>query len=351
MARFLTSENQVSEQLESFLSKNEIGTPGASMVYQQLRTRSKLHDIPDPTFFSIKRNSQILGSCTFCNRISTEGPVSYIRYFSFSGAFKAAKNPRRVSSGFGSLKKEVTDLFCKKNNEINKSGKSIFYAYLDESNKRSARLCQDFGFEALRKFKTLTFSRIFPKLHPGFRRITAEEAAKIASQITETYQGYSFFTNENIRLSKDFFVISDGQENILAGVQAVEEHWKILEMPGLAGKFMLQVFSRMPLFNRLIARDLQFLAFENVFVQEGKEYELQKLLESVLAMKKRNIGLISMDSISPLAKSFEKVSLGLANKFKKPVEASVIVNTKNLTSQKIKELRQKPAFISTLDLT
>lgn len=346
MAQLIDLQRHLSTDIEIFLSTNTIGTPGQSMVYQQLNTSAKLQHIPQPIFALLRRKESIQGMCCFCTRQTEDHVQFYIRYFSFASVLRAGSASRRSSSR-STLRQEITHLF-----QENLSAKAaVFYAYLDLNNTRSAKLCNEFGFEAIRTFSTLTFSRLRPKGQASVRKLETSEYKAMSERLAKEYQGYNCYTDENLFFGDQYFVLFDDSGQIRAGVQGVPEHWKILSLKGKPGRLLINLVSKTPWLNRLINKDFHFVAFDYVYLADGNPQTLESLMEAVLFMQKCYSGLIAVDDKSGLFSTLSSLTAGPLDKLKKPVVASVIARTNSANTQLMTNLSEKPFFISTMDLT
>lgn len=338
--------NKVTDEVQQFLSDNILGTPGISMTYRQLRTVNKLLHIPKPRILLLKRYQRILAMCCLCERKLSKFTGHYIRYFSFHYKLRSSSTQTHGSRLSSGLTTEINDVLKEQ-----LAPKELYYAYVDLNNVRSARLCKEFDFKEIRKFSTLTFSHLFPNKNARVEKIKHEEKQKIADIIRKYYTGYEFFVEENLFFEDDYFVLIDERGEIISGVQAIDEHWEINSFPGRMGTSIINVLSILPWISKLINRDFQFLALDYIFCVPGYEADLQILLESVLAIKGQNVGLIAADIESGLYKTLKKIKLGPLMKIKKPVIASIIVRSDSNNFSEIQDLSSKPAFISTLDIT
>ncbi|MFY0624938.1 MAG: hypothetical protein JXR07_01505 [Reichenbachiella sp.] len=349
MARFLSFQNKVDSEIDSFLSENVLGTPGQSMVYKQLKTSEKLNHIPNPTFMSLKKGNNLIGTSCFCSRPLSDYNSFYIRYFSFNAVYRR-NTPHSSGQKKNSLiKEEVLDALESESPFNLNENPSIFYAYVDPNNERSRKLCAELGFKNVRSFSTITFSRFSPEKDKRIEKLKDDQKGEMRKLLNNQYSEYSFYTEENLFYKDGYFVIRNRSNEILAGVQASLEKWDIREMPGFVGWITLNVLSKVPFLKRIINPNYRFITLESIYLKNGNEQLLEGLLESVLSLFHVNVGLITADKQSNLYHNIKKLRLGPLNKLKKEVGADIIVKSSQ-SSMSLSNFHDKPCFISTLDL-
>lgn len=352
MARFLQIIKQPTQAIISFLNENVIGTPGKSMVYRQMRTQDKINKIPNPIFLVLQRNNQVLSTACFCERTSEDYTTQYVRYFSFKTAFRSSSTHKKNKTSKSSLKEDIHGLLKEQSPLISQGSlPTLFYAYVDPNNERSNRLCHEFGFIPTRTFSTLSFSRFSPKKSVLAKLISTSDKDEIKRLLKDSYQNHSCYTEENLFFDENYLVIKNERNEVIAGLQATKEYWKIHELPRISGWFILNLFSKLPLFDKLINREHWFVAYDYIFCKKGSENELEVLFEHALAHHRVHSGIVSVDQKSKLYELIKEMSLGPLNKIKKEVTAHVIVKVVPEDNDFISAVSKRPCFISTLDLT
>ncbi len=351
MAPFLSFQNQTTSEIKAFLSQNIIGTPTKSLVYQQLRTEDKLEWIPDPTFLCLKKNQTLLATCCFCHRPLESFSAQYIRYFSFQKKFRSGTISLYRKDKKSAIKTEIHKALSEKGAFASETKPTVFYAYVDPKNERSWRLCMEFGFEKIRTFSTLTFSRMNPKSRKNVSLISVDEKKEMKGLLKEAYSDFQFYTEENLFFDEAYFVMKNEEGTIIAGAQGTKERWEIFSLAGKFGKAAIRIISKLPFLKLIINQDHQFVAFDYLYCKKGHESVLTELLEAILAHHGVRSGLLALDNQSVLFDIINKIKLGPLNDLKSPVNAYVIAKCINDSEGTFSELKSSPAFISTLDLT
>ena len=352
--RWLNIEREPTEPIIELLEANTLGEPNKSMRYKHRRLRPKIEAIVEPYFISVKRQDKVIGMGCFCKRHTwNQGErlnSFYIRYFNFregNRISQAQKQHKRKKKSV--IKQELKQLLEPSGLAANQP--TLFYSYLDPKNERSANLCSYFGFEPIRKFTTCLFSRLSPKVHPRVSQLEIYERFKMQFLLEQQYLNYNMLSFENLFFEDDYYVMRDEQGEIIAGVQANFEYWRIVEMPDFFGKMVMKVLPKVPLFKKLFNPDYKFVALSGIYIKKGYEQNLGTLLESVLGIHELTSGLMWLDIHSDLYRLVSKLPKGIMNYFYNGLTAHVIAKTINLSEKEKRRLTQKPAYITAFDMT
>jgi len=342
--------------ITDLLKKNAIGTPGRGMVYQHAEVEKKMKAIEDPYYVSLTRNKETIGTCCFCSRDTrNQGekiPAFYLRYFSFKALYRSSpKAPYQRRNKESRLRTEIVRLLSGEGLGSRVQHTFFHYAYVDPLNHRSVVLCKEFGFEPVRTFSTLIFNRLYPKQNNLVEKISPADMPQLKEKLEYFYKDYTMFSFENIFRVGTYYVIRDHQGNILAGAQVNPESWKILEMPGITGKMLLNTFSFLPVLNRLIKKDYRFITLEGIYFSPGNEKALETLFESLLAIYSRNSAMLWLDTDSDLYKRIRSLPLGVVHRLSKEVTGNVICRFTGMTEEQQKMFKNSPAYISGIDIT
>ena len=351
--RYLTITKSPDAELLEVLNNNIIGTPGQGMLYQHLQVNQKINLIQDPYFVNLVRAEKIVGTCCFCCRETLNSGKKiksfYVRYFSFRDAFRRKSIPEKTGSRRSALRREVETLLTGQGLEVSQGEKFFHYAYVDPRNKRSAVLCEEFGFERVREYTTVMFSRLNPKADSSLRII--ETPAESVMELLKThYEDFNMLSFENLRYKKYYFIENDNGQRV-AGVLVNPDQWKIHSLPGFFMNVLLKIFTRIPVLNKLLNENFRFLTFEGVYVLPGHEKYLEKLFESLLARYKVNTAICIVDAESKIYSSLKSLRLGLMSRLNKEVKGYVICRFQNFTEEERSIFKSHPAFISGIDAT
>ena len=341
----LLIERKPGAGVKQLLRDNIIGTPGKSMVYQHLKTGEKLRHIPHPYFVSLVRNKKVLATCCFCRREANGRTLFYARYFSFHSALRKRGDKQPGRAGSSSLvREEIHQLLSGR--YFDASSNSIFYAYIDSDNERSGRLTAEFGFLRVGSFASLVFSRWRPKASPHVHRLSEGEWKAFKPELMRFYSDHTFFTTENLFYKGNYFVLRENGE-IVAGIQANPEEWKVYEMPGFSGKILIKVLPRFKLMKRIFSLHYHFVSIEGIYFRKGYESKLEPLMNHVLKAFGVHSAVLCLDVSSAICRAIKKLDLGLMSRLRKEKLMDIVV--KENGGQHIDPA--KPAYVSCFDVT
>lgn len=334
------------DQVIRLLEENMVGTPGSSMVYRHVNVREKVTSLGDAYFCNLSIREKLIGTICFSRRIvlnlGNPQTAFYIRYFTFLDKFRSNHEQQRR----GKQNKVRRDVALLMDGEgLDYDDELLLYAYVDDDNIRSKRLIEEFGFREAGTFKTIPFSRFYPKSHPDVSKITDDQKTEIQALLTNYYTNYQLVSFENLFLKGDYFVIREGGE-IVCGVQGIPDQWEIVDLPGVAGAVMMNVIPRLPLVRRLFQKEYKFVFLEAVFCKSGYEKHLSRLFESVLAHYGAYSAILCLDPRADLYQRLKRVRMGITHKIMGEKSIGIVVKTSrdDLLDQ------DNPFFVSGFDV-
>lgn len=345
--QFLKIEQEPTDQLLGLLEENEIGTPGKSMVYQHRDIRTKIKTIPDPYFANLYIRNRLYGTiCLSKRNVYTKGQLHsayYLRYFTFREKLRSGNSRGQKGKSSSQVRHEVALLMDGKG--LPKEKELVLYAYVDDENVRSKRLIDEFGFEKVGEFHTISFSRISPKTDKNVERVDFPDHENTKKLLLEFYNHEQLVSFEHTLTDGNYFTIKKNQE-VVCGVQAISDRWLIKELPGISGKIMMKVLPKLPFIGRLFNPKYHFVFLESIYCKPGYESELEKLLESVLAFHQLNSGIICLDPRSQLYSVITSIKLGIIHKImgEKKIDIRVKASGVQFANKK------NPFFVSGYDV-
>lgn len=317
-------------------------------------------------FVSLYRKNQITGTVGSCFRISGQGPLryptSYLRYLAFQSTYQSDLNWRKRREAHikpekdDSFKQKTLEIFSKPHmldlNNVFEGDKHIMYAFVESMNERSKNLVHQAGYDYIRSFLTVAFSRFSPKPDKRVEKLRDEEKGKMELLLQEYYRDYSFFSTEYSFFGNKYYVLKEGDE-IIAGVSTIPSVYKVYDVPGIWGWVMMKVLPKIPYFRRLFRPgEFRYLVFDAIFCKKGREAVLADLFESACAAEGFHTGLTWLDDRSELYDKIRTgVRMGSLNRMLNAKPGLVYTKFINL-SQKEKDLfYDAPAYISGFDFS
>lgn len=347
----LIQRNTIPPQSVIDLLKNTlIGTRGT--LYQLLDTEQKINDLNQPTFVYLERNDKAIANFTICKRKITVGgtivPSLYIRYFAFDRLFQGGNKKSLGNSGFHKYFKAYFET-SNGNPVLPKQDKIMYWAFIDPENLRSFNMNEQFGFQSIGTFKTTAYSRVNPKQR-SIERAQVEDQTMVLAALNDFYSAYQLYSPVHLFEHDNYFVIRKNGE-IVCGIQANPVHWRIKNLPGFSGKFLLKFAPYLPRIKKLInPNNHRFLATEGLFWKPGYENEVANLLEGVLAETKHHSLLIWTDAAHDILTKLP-VQWGFIQRMKKNNEIHIVAKLNGYEPDEISSLKNSPKYLSGFDMT
>jgi hypothetical protein len=317
-------------------------------------------------FVSLYKKNKITGTVGSCFRISGQGklryPTSYLRYLAFQSTYQSDINWRKQRKAI--IKPEKDDNFKQKTLEIFskphlldltgvlEGDRHIMYAFVESMNERSKNLVQQAGYEYIRSFLTVAFSRFSPKADKHVVKLKYEEKVKMESLLREYYLDYSFFSNDYSFFDDRYYVFKEGNE-IIAGVSAIPSVYNVYDIPGIWGWVIMRVLPKTPYFRRLFRPgEFRYIVFDAIYCRKDREEMLGKLFESVCAAEGFHTGLAWLDDHSQLYDKLRTVvKMGALNRMLNAKPGLVYSRFINMSEKEKECFYNAPAYISGFDFS
>lgn len=317
-------------------------------------------------FISLYKKNKITGTVGAIFRISGQGqlryPTSYIRYLAFQSVYQSGidwkrqeKSVIRTEQDDDSFKKRTLDLFSRPHMldlpDVFEQDKHVMYAFIESMNERSKNLVHQAGYEYIRSFLTVAFSRFSPKTGMRVSKLIPAEMERMRTILLEYYRDHSFF-NIDYSFTGTYYVLKEGDE-IIAGVNAIPGSYKVYDVPGVWGWVIMNVLPKMPWFGRLFSPgEFRYLIFDSIYVKPGKESCLAELFESSCAIEGYNTGLTWVDDRSDFYDKLRtEVRLGAFNRMLNAKPGLVYARFINMTEEEKEPFYNSPVYVSGFDFS
>jgi hypothetical protein len=317
-------------------------------------------------FVSLYKKSQITGTVGSCFRISGQGklryPSSYLRYLAFQSTYQSDKTWRkRIKTKIkpekdDSFKQKTLEIFSKPHlldlHNVFEGDKHIMYAFVESMNERSKNLVHQAGYEYIRSFLTLAFSRFSPSADRRVSKLAPGDKPEMEGLLLKQYREYSFFTTEYSFFGDKYYILKNNNE-IIAGVCAIPTSFRVYDVPGVWGWVMMKVLPGIPYLRRLFRPgEFRYLVLDAIFCREGHEELLGPLFESACAAEGFNTGLMWLDDRSKLFDRIRtRVRMGPLNRMLNAKPGLVYTKFINLTEDEKEYFYDSPAYISGFDFS
>ena len=317
-------------------------------------------------FVSLYKKNHITGTVGSCYRISGQGnlryPSSYLRYLAFQSTYQTDTGRRKRYKALikpendDSFKQKTLEIFSKPHlldlNDVSEGDRHIMYAFVESKNERSKNLVNQAGYEYIRSFLTVAFSRFSPKTDKRVVKLKDEEKVKMESLLRGYYLEYSFFSTDYSFFGDKYYVLKEGEE-IIAGVSAIPSVYKVYDVPGVWGWVMMNVLPKTPYFRRLFRPgEFRYLVFDAIYCKKGREDLLGKLFESACAAEGFHTALTWLDDHSQLYEKLRTVvRMGALNRMLNAKPGLVYSRFINLSEKEKEYFYNAPAYISGFDFS
>jgi hypothetical protein len=317
-------------------------------------------------FVSLYKKNKITGTVGACFRISGQEqlryPSTYIRYLAFQSTYQSELNWRKREKAIirhesdDSFKQKTLEIFSKPHildlPDVFEEDKHIMYAFIESMNERSKNIVNQAGYDYIRSFLTVAFSRFNPKVDSRITRLQESEKAEMKAKLLDYYRDYSFFTPEYSFYNDKYYVLKEENE-IIAGVCAIPSSYTVYDVPGIWGWVMMKVLPGTPYFRRLFRPgEFRYLVFDAIYCKKGREALLGNLFESACAAEGFNTGLTWLDDRSTLYDSLRTdVKMGALNRMLNAKPGLVYTKFINFTEQEKECFYDAPAYISGFDFS
>lgn len=317
-------------------------------------------------FVSLYKKNQITGTVGACFRITGQGklcyPSTYIRYLAFQSRYQSDIGWRKRRKTVikpekdDSFKQKTLEIFSKPHlldiPEVFEKDKHIMYAFLESMNERSKNLVSQVGYEYIRSFLTVAFSRFSPEPDLRVSKLNSADKPVMEGLLLDFYKEYSFFTTDYSFFGGKYYILKEGNE-IIAGVSAIPASYKVYDIPGIWGWVMMKVLPGIPYFRRLFRPgEFRYLVFDAIYYKKGREKLLAALFESACAAEGFNTGLTWLDDRSELFDKIRtEVKMGALNRMLNAKPGLVYTRFVNFTEEEKDHFYDAPAYISGFDLS
>jgi hypothetical protein len=317
-------------------------------------------------FVSLYKKNQVTGTIGSCFRESRLGdlvyPSTYLRYLAMQTTFqlepgwRKRRRPVLKPERDDSFKQKTLEIFSKPHlldlQDVKEGDRHLMYTFLESMNERSKNLVSQAGYEYVRSFLTVAFSRFSPKKDKHVSKIREEEKVKILELLSDYYASHSLFTTEYAFYGNRYYVLKEGEE-IIAGVSAIPGVHKIYDIPGIWGWVIMKILPKVPYYKRLFSPgEFRYLVFDAVYCKEGHEKSLGVLFESVCAAEGYNTGLTWLDDRSKLFDKIRtEVNMGALNRMLNAKPGLVYIRFLNFDEKDREIFYESPAYISGFDFS
>lgn len=349
----------------SLLKETVLGSPGG-MRYSMQNTDERVRAYGEGlSFLALYKRGIVKGAIGLCSRTTVnrgEGiPSVYLRYFAIQSAYQTERAPGRrrreqLVLADDSFKQKILTVIRDPQQVTGEehfaSSPHVMYAYVESRNERSRNMVHQAGYEYIRSFLTIAFSRFNPKTNNNVSRLKKEEEAAMSRLLDEQYGDYCFYTDEFSFYDHKYYVLRKEGE-IIAGVGAIPAQYRVVNVPGIWGWVMMKVLPHVPFFRRLFRpQEFRYIIFNAIYCRKGSEEHLPELFEAVCAQEGYHTALTWLDDHSRLYETLRtNRKMGALNRMLNAKPGLVYALFTGLTKEDTEKFYDSPAYISGFDFS
>jgi hypothetical protein len=353
------------EEIISLLEKTVQGAEGGGMRHSLQNVAERVRGYGKGLFFlALYKKGSLAGVVGLCRRKTVNCGVEYdtthVRYLAVQSAFQTTRAPGhhgdRASHVEESFKQRLFAMFKdpggSEEGHLKNVVNYVMYAYIESRNERSKNLVHQAGFEYIRSFLTVAFSRFSPERNAGVTRLLPDEEPAMARLLAEQYSDYCFYSDEFAFYNNRYYVMRrDGV--IMAGVCAIPARFRVVNVPGVWGWMMMKVLPRIPYFRRLFnPGEFRYLVLSSIYCRQGAEDHLPDLFEAVCAEEGYNTALTWLDDHTDLYETMRtNRRMGALNRMLNAKPGLVYASFSGLSEEEKEKFYDNPTYISGYDFS
>ena len=228
----------------------------------------------------------------------------------------------------------------------------VIYAYVESRNERSRNLIHQAGYEHIRSFLTVAFSRFNPVVNPAVELLSPEEEPAMAKRLEDFYHHYSFYTDEFSFHDHKYYVMRHNGE-IVAGACAIPARYRMVNVPGIWGWLMMRVLPFTPYFRRLFQPEsFRYVILNAIWHRHDSESLLPDLFEGICAREGYNTAITWLDDHSALFETLRtNRKMGALNRMLNAKPGLVYAHFTGVTGHQRDNFFDLPAYISGFDFS
>ena len=368
--------NKADDEIVTLLENTVLGSEGG-MQYSMQNIGERIISYGDGlSFMALYKKGSLAGVIGLCRRMTLNGgkeyDSTYLRYLAVSKAFQtqavSTRRAEHLSHVEETFKHKLFSMFRQhgsfgggaESSSGQTSGRTfgqatgpqLMYAYVESHNERSKNLIHQAGYEYIRSFLTVAFSRFKPVADRRVTKLSPAEEPAMSALLSGFYRNYCFYTDEFSFFNHGYYVMKVNGE-IVAGVCAVPTSYRVVNVPGVWGWVMMKIMPKTPLFRRLFRPgEFRYLVLSSIYCRQGSEHLLPDLFESACAAEGYNTALTWLDDHSDLYESMRtNRRMGALNRILNAKPGLVYASFSGMEGEAKEKFYDCPAYISGFDFS
>ena len=358
------------EEIRDFLDTVILGSPGG-IQYRVHRETSMNQRHENVHFLCLSKNEKLLGVVGLVNRVDISGKTwIYIRYLhikrnlvpdkinrtdvlNWDALTRKKSQDQRISF----LEEKLLEHLEEFSQRLATTNNIPAYAFVEDKNHRSMKLCTRFDFNKAQEIQTLLFHRFNPTSNSQIRLLTHEELQGMDHELRHFYDSYTAYHTEGI--SQQGYFLGYWMNGEWVAITRIMRHrWDIERLPERFSFLHKWKLDRWPYIRKVIpGQAFHFLTADYFWFKQGYEQYLEKIMEHALAKEDVNTVMLWLSKESPHNQVLkESISWGFLNKLGHSSNVSLMMREfggDREETQEIEVLKTKigPTFINAHDMT
>ena len=358
------------EEIRDFLDTVLLGSPGG-IQYRVHRKTSMNERHENVHFLCLSRKEKLLGVVGLVNRVDKSGKTClYIRYLHIKRTLVPDKINRnavlnrnavtRKKSRYqriSLLEEKLLEHLEEFSRQLATTNNILAYAFVEDKNDRSMKLCNRFDFNKAQEIQTLLFHRFNPTSHSQIRLLTHEELQGMDHELRHFYDSYAAYHTEGL-IQQGYFLGYWINGEWVAITRIMRHCWDIERLPERFSFLHKWKLDRWPYVRKVIpGQAFHFLTADYFWFKQGCERYLEKIMEHALAKEEVHTVMLWLSKESPHSQVLRtSISWGFLNKLGHSGSVSLVMREfkgNREETQEIEVLKTKigPTFINAHDMT
>ncbi|NND06684.1 MAG: hypothetical protein HKN87_09920, partial [Saprospiraceae bacterium] len=195
-----TQEHFFTPEIIDFLDGTTWGTEDT--LYEHKKTQERIDALMDPVLIIMRIHGSLAGMVVIERRWVHNGSFSCKAYYFRYLATKVTFRNRRL---VGVVGRKLINMLREAETD-----KSVYYAFVEESNHRSMNYLQRIGYQSTARVKTVGFSRYFPKSDPRMVKVSQQSRVEIINLLEEQFCDFRLVHFNHILQDTEYFVLREG---------------------------------------------------------------------------------------------------------------------------------------------
>ncbi len=295
-------------QIVALLKQTVWGTKGSR--YTHLHIQERINQQLQPYFVTLEKSGELLAVICVSYRVLQVGERKvngyYVRYFAFNSKLQTKDENQAGQKKQGFFRSFMMRLFQQPLGKLplnygeDLSLSSVYYAYVDVKNVRSAAFIKQMGFEDVGSFDTGLFTRFNPKKQ-DIEHLSFQELRKLHGPSIEEPE-YAFYSQEFEGDNQGGFALTKNGKTLVA-CRVSKALWRVESTGSKVEDYIIKQLQIIPALKKAFDPErFSFLVYDYLYASdEATREDLISLFEGVLKQFDYRFGMYFIDEKDKLS--------------------------------------------------